>query len=141
MYKLSYKLPAKKGWTCIDKDIEDLIPNQGEGIITLFSLGSTSSLILIENDPNLLEDLFETLDKIAPFDHVYKHHITWHDDNGASHLRATLLGQSITLPYKEGKIVKGTWQNIVLINHDTRERERKVFITIIPHNPIAHSRL
>ncbi len=139
MYELSYKLPAKKGWTCIDKDVEKLIPANGEGIINLFSSGSTSSLILIENDPNLLEDLFEMLDKLAPFNKDYKHHITWHDDNGASHMRATMLGQSITLPYKEGKIVKGTWQNIILVNHDTRERERKVVVNIIPHNPIAHS--
>ncbi len=121
---------------CIDRDIEDLLnkiktTNKESGIIHIFAKGSTGSVILIEDDPNLLHDLFDILDKIAPFDRDYKHHMTWHDDNGASHIRATLLGQEISIPYEEGRLLKGTWQNIILINHDTRDREREIIVTIL----------
>ncbi len=131
MYEISFKLEAKKGYKILDRYIEDLLPKKGNGLVNIFSIGSTSSVIIIEYDKNLLEDLDDLLNTLLPFDEEYKHHKTWGDDNGASHLRATFLGQSITLPWKNGKIVKGTWQNIVLINHDTRDRERKVMVSII----------
>ncbi len=131
MYEISFKLDAKKGYKILDKEIEDLLPKKGKGLVNISSIGSTSSIILIEYDKNLLEDLDDLLNTLLPFNKDYKHHKTWGDDNGASHLRATLLGQSITLPWKNGKIVKGTWQNIVLMNHDTRDRERKVIVSIV----------
>ena len=131
MHMLFYELEERNGWICIDKDVENLLPKSGEGMVMLFSQGSTSSLILIENDTNLLEDLFDFLDTYIPFNKDYKHHLTWNDDNGASHLRASLLGQSLILPFKNGKLVKGQWQNIVLINHDTRRRERRVMVVVI----------
>jgi len=134
-HNLKYYLKARKGWVCIDEDVEEILRKsekaKGEGIVNIFVKGSTGSVILIENDPNLIEDLFDTLEKIASFDKDYKHHLTWHDDNGASHVRASLLGQSISIPYKNGKLIKGTWQNIIIINHDTRDREREVIITLL----------
>ncbi|NPA38479.1 MAG: YjbQ family protein [Candidatus Nanohaloarchaeota archaeon] len=127
---LVYELRAKYGWVAIDEDVERLLPSTGRGVVHLLSKGSTSSLILIEADPHLIEDLFDFLDKHIPFTNNYKHHLTWGDDNGASHLRATLLGQQLFVPFKDGKLLKGTWQNIVLINHDTHPRKREVFMTL-----------
>ncbi len=131
IYELRFHLKKKGGYKCIDREIEDLIPKEGEGIAVISVVGSTGSIILIENDDNLLRDLFEMLDKFAPYNKEYHHHLTWGDDNGASHLRATLLGQTITLPWRNGKLIKGTWQNILVINHDTRDRERSVIVQII----------
>jgi secondary thiamine-phosphate synthase enzyme len=102
-----------------------------EGIINIFVCGSTGSISTIEHEPGLLKDVPRALDKIAPFGPDYKHHDTWHDDNGASHVRATLMGPGITVPFKDKQLLLGTWQQICLIDHDTKERNRKIILTVI----------
>lgn len=99
-----------------------------EGIVFLFVLGSTASLTTIEDDENLYRDLKEMLEKIAPYQKDYYHHQTWGDDNGASHLRASLFNPSLAIPIKNKKLYLGTWQRVVLIDFDTREREREIII-------------
>jgi len=116
-------------------DITDLVEEELEkkqvkknGIVSLFVVGSTASLTTIEADDNLYQDLRELLEKIAPYKAPYKHHQTWGDDNGAAHLRASLIGPSLIVPVKDGKLKLGTWQRIVLIDFDTRPRQREILV-------------
>lgn len=121
-------------------DITDLIQEEIKkekfetGLISLFVLGSTASLSTIESDSNLYQDLKEFLEKIIPYQKNYHHHQTWGDDNGASHLRATLFGPSLTIPVKNSRLYLGTWQRVVLLDFDTRQREREIVISFIKEN-------
>ena len=101
------------------------------GICHLFVVGSTAALSTCEPDENLYEDIKEVLEEIAPYKRNWKHHQTWHDDNGAAHVRATMLGPSLCVPVIEGKLMLGTWQKIVLIDFDTGPRTRKVVVNIL----------
>ena len=85
----------------------------------------------IEYEPALVEDVKEQLEKFIPHTLASRHSATWGDDNGFSHIRATLMGPSTTLPVAEGRIVLGTWQQIVLIDHDNRPRKRRVRIQVV----------
>jgi len=85
----------------------------------------------MEFEPGLKKDFPEALERISPIDIYYKHHDTWNDDNGRSHVKASLIGPSLSLPINDGKMIHGTWQQIVFIEHDTRPRNRKIFVTII----------
>jgi len=102
-----------------------------EGICLVFVPGSTGGITTIEYEPGLKKDLPRILQKIAPKGEHYDHHETWHDDNGHSHIRASLIGPSITLPIKEGKIIHGTWQQIVFIELDTSPRKRNIIVQIV----------
>lgn len=101
------------------------------GILTVFNPGSTGSLTTIEYEPNLIKDVKNALERIAPSDEVYQHSKTWHDDNGCSHVRATLMGPSITVPFVDKKLTLGTWQQIVFCDFDTRSRKRKLVAQVI----------
>lgn len=102
--------------------------NAISGQLCVFVKGSTASISTVEYEPGLKKDIVEMLDKIFPYNKNYNHHKTWGCDNGASHLRATLMGQSKTFPVIEGKIPLGTWQQIILIDFDTRERDREIYL-------------
>ena len=101
------------------------------GIICVFNPGSTGSLTTIEYEPGLKKDFPKALEKIAPKNEYYNHHETWHDDNGHSHVRASLMGPSITLPLINGKIVHGTWQQFVFVELDTSNRNRRLIVQIV----------
>ena len=101
------------------------------GIVTIFVSGSTASVTTIEYEPGLLEDFPKMLSKIAPRGIEYSHEKMWHDGNGHSHVRASLLGPSLTVPFSEGQLLLGTWQQIVLLELDTRNRERNLVLQII----------
>jgi secondary thiamine-phosphate synthase enzyme len=100
------------------------------GIVHVFHVGSTASIGAIEFEPGLERDLPEILDKLIPPGRSYGHEQAWHDGNGHSHLQATLLGQSFTAPVSEGKIVLGTWQQIVHLECDVKARRRTVVVTV-----------
>ncbi len=102
-----------------------------DGIVCVFVSGSTGTITTIEYEPGLMHDLPEALEKIAPKNIYYKHHETWHDDNGHSHVRASLMGPSVTLPIKNGKLVHGTWQQVVFVELDTRPRSRTIVVQIV----------
>ncbi len=85
----------------------------------------------MEWEKNLFQDFKEFLEKILPYNRNYYHHKTWGDDNGASHLRASLIGPSLTLPVNSGKLFLGTWQRVVLIDFDMREREREILVNFL----------
>jgi secondary thiamine-phosphate synthase enzyme len=102
-----------------------------DGIVTVFVSGSTAAITTIEYEPGLAQDFPEMLSRIAPKDIEYEHDNTWHDGNGHSHVRASLIGPSLTIPFKDGDLTLGTWQQVVLLETDTRKRERKIIIQII----------
>jgi secondary thiamine-phosphate synthase enzyme len=100
------------------------------GMVNVFNVGSTAAVGTIEFEPGLLRDLPTVLDKLIPPSREYGHEQTWHDGNGHSHLQATLLGPSLTLPIADGKPILGTWQQIFHLECDVRGRRRTVVITV-----------
>jgi secondary thiamine-phosphate synthase enzyme len=102
-----------------------------DGIVTVFVSGSTAAITTIEYEPELTQDFSRMLSRIAPIDIEYEHDNTWHDGNGHSHVRASLIGPSLTIPFKDGDLILGTWQQIVLLETYTRHRERKIILQII----------
>jgi secondary thiamine-phosphate synthase enzyme len=102
-----------------------------EGIVTVFVPGSTAGITTIEFEPGLLRDFPEAFEGIAPRQGTYAHDQKWHDGNGHSHVRASLLGPSLTVPVVKGQPVLGTWQQIVLVDFDNRPRERDVIVTVL----------
>jgi len=104
----------------------------GEGLMHLFVAGSTVALTTLEYEPGLVKhDLPNFLQRIVPDDTDYQHEATWNDDNGHSHVRSALLGTELTVPFANGKLLTGEWQQIVLIDLDTRPRRRTVICTVM----------
>jgi len=101
------------------------------GIATVFIAGSTAAVTTIEFEPGAIADLNRLLEQIAPRDADYRHHLRWGDDNGSSHVRAALLGPSLTVPFADGKLLLGTWQQIMVLELDTRPRKREIVIQIV----------
>ncbi len=101
-----------------------------EGHCLVFVGGSTAAITTMEYEPGLLEDMKQALERIAPEGMEYRHNERWHDGNGHSHIRASLIGPSLALPVIGGKIPLGTWQQIVLLEMDNKPRERKIMISI-----------
>jgi secondary thiamine-phosphate synthase enzyme len=102
-----------------------------DGIVTVFVSGSTGAITTIEYEPGLRVDFPKMLNRIIPQNIEYEHDKTWHDENGHSHVRASLIGPSLTIPFKDGNLILGTWQQIVFFELDTRSRERRITIQII----------
>jgi secondary thiamine-phosphate synthase enzyme len=118
-----------------NNDIVDLTPMvaakirdvRGDGLVHLFVVGSTAAITTIEHEPGLVKhDLPAAFQRWAPDDARYQHEQTWHDDNGHSHVRAALIGPDITIPFSNGRLLTGEWQQVVLIDFDTRPRRRSV---------------
>jgi len=101
------------------------------GTLTIFVSGSTAAVTTIEYEPGLVHDFPEMLSRIVPKEIEYEHDNTWHDGNGHSHVRSSLIGPSITIPIISGKLTLGTWQQVVLLEMDTRSRNRTVILQII----------
>jgi secondary thiamine-phosphate synthase enzyme len=93
--------------------------------------GSTGSVTTTEFEPGAFTDLPAALQRIAPREAEYAHHLTWGDDNGRSHVRASILGPSLTVPFTDGRLLLGTWQQIVFIELDTRPRRRRVVVQML----------
>ena len=102
-----------------------------EGIAVLFVIGSTAGLTTMEFEPGLVSDLQRALEGIAPTHASYAHEARWGDDNGHAHVRASLLGPSLTIPIVQGQATLGTWQQVVLIDFDTRPRQRRVVLQMM----------
>jgi secondary thiamine-phosphate synthase enzyme len=101
------------------------------GIVTIFVSGSTAAVTTIEYEPGLKKDFPAMLDRVAPKNIEYEHDNTWHDGNGHSHVRASLIGPSLTVPFNDKRLMLGTWQQIVLVETDTRPRERSIILQMI----------
>ncbi len=103
------------------------------GIVTIFCPGSTGGLTTIEFEDGVIRDLQQVLDEITPPDRDYRHHLRWHDDNGHSHIRAALIGPSLTVPFVDGALTLGTWQQIVFCDSDKdvgRAGDGRITVTI-----------
>jgi len=112
--------------------VNAIVKNSGiqTGMVHVFNIGSTASIGTIEFEPGLERDLPELLNKLIPPSRDYGHEQTWHDGNGHSHLQATWLGPSITVPLKNGRLELGTWQQIFHLECDVKPRRRQVIVTI-----------
>jgi secondary thiamine-phosphate synthase enzyme len=103
-----------------------------DGLVTVFVVGSTGAVTTTEFEPGLVNrDLKAAFEGIAPEDGTYLHEQTWHDDNGHAHVRASLLGPSLTVPLVAGNLTLGTWQQIVLLDFDTRPRKREIIVQVL----------
>ena len=128
---------ATKGHT----DILDLTPRirqalaetgLREGQVTVFGVGSTTGISTVEYEPGLVDhDVKNMLSQIAPYGKNYQHNKTWGDDNGAAHLRSTLVGTSYVAPFSNGQLLLGTWQQVIFIDFDTRPRQRSVVLQFL----------
>jgi len=101
------------------------------GIVTVFCTGSTGGLTTIEYESGVMDDLRQVLDEVVPPDRDYQHHLRWGDDNGSAHIRAALVGSSLTVPFVDGSLTLGTWQQIVFLDFDTRPRSRKLVVQVV----------
>jgi secondary thiamine-phosphate synthase enzyme len=117
--------------------VEQVLERSGvvDGLINIFVPGSTAAVTTVEYEPGLIRDLPEFFEKIIPSGVRYHHDKTWGDGNGFSHLRASLVGPSLTLPVSGGTLVRGTWQQIVFLDFDNRARNRSVHITVTGNSP------
>ena len=117
----------------ITKHVASAVAASGiaSGLAVAFVVGSTAAITTIEFEPGAISDFNGLLDRLAPRDADYRHHLRWGDDNGSSHVRAALLGPSLTVPVVDRALVLGTWQQIMLLECDTQAREREVVIQVM----------
>jgi len=102
-----------------------------EGLATIFVSGSTAGITTVEFEPGLIKDIKRVFEKLVPEGDRYAHNDTWHDGNGHSHVRSSILKTSLSVPFQDAKLLLGTWQQIVLIDFDNRKRSRKVIAQFI----------
>ena len=121
-------------------DVRDITPlvarvvsesDLSSGLATTSVIGSTAVVTTIEFEPGAVADLNQLLDRLAPRDGHYAHHARWGDDNGSSHVRAALMGPSLTVPFERRELILGTWQQIVLLECDTRPRRRPFVVQLM----------
>jgi len=102
-----------------------------EGQLLVFTVGSTAAVSTIEYEPNLVKDIEEAMERIAPSNRIYHHAKTWHDDNGFSHVRSTMMKSNLTIPFKDGRFILGTWQQVVVLDFDDNPRQRRVVLQFL----------
>ena len=126
--------------TCKETDIVDITQavvdvvkksDLSDGIVTIFVPGSTGAVTTIEYEPGLRKDFPAALERLVPKHLTYEHEKTWHDGNGHSHVRASLLGPSLTVPFRKHQLLVGTWQQIVFIELDIRSRSRNIVVQVM----------
>ena len=127
---------STKGFTDVIDITDNITKIAGEsgiqnGLVTIFCSGSTGGITTIEFESGVINDLKKAIEKIVPSNIPYEHDKRWGDGNGFSHVRAALMKPSLTIPVVKGKLALGTWQQIVFIDFDNRERNRKVVVQII----------
>ncbi len=130
---ITVKLDTGPDIVDVTGDLERIVHKSGltDGNLAATIVGSTGSITTLEYEPGVVDDLKEAINRIAPPGIYYAHEEAWHDGNGHSHVQAALLGPSISLPVRKGQLKLGTWQQVVVINHDNKPRQRTVEVTII----------
>jgi secondary thiamine-phosphate synthase enzyme len=114
-------------------DLSDFVSKSGvaEGLLVIFVPGSTAGITTIESESGAIADFKRAVERLAPRDEHYEHNLRWGDGNGYSHIRAALLGPSLTVPIGQGQLELGTWQQIVLCDFDNRPRRRRVLLRLL----------
>lgn len=132
-HRWTVRLPAEFGHADITSQLQKLVSESGAqtGVLTVQMLGSTGAITTIEYESGALKDLRCALDVIAPVDADYAHNARWGDGNGFSHVRSALLKTSLSLPVVDGELMVGTWQQVVAINLDNRERQRELVAVLV----------
>ncbi len=127
---LSFQTKGNDDMVDITSKVQDALSSSGltNGIVTVFVPGSTASVTTIEYEPGLLKDFPRAMDKLAPRGAHYDHDARWGDGNGHSHVRASTIGPSLAVPFQNGRLMLGTWQQIVFIDFDNRPRARNVIV-------------
>ena len=117
----------------ITDQVADVVRGTGlaNGIANVFTPSATSGLTTVENESGVLADLERLLDEIAPAQRDYRHNLRWGDGNGHSHVRAALIGPSITVPFVDGRLTLGTWQQLIFLDFDNRSRSRRLVVQLI----------
>ena len=117
----------------ITSQLESLVHDSGiqEGMACVFIGGSTGAITTMEFEPGVVEDIRAAIQRLAPRGAEYQHHLKWNDGNGHSHVRAAILGPSVTMPIREGQLPLGTWQQVVFIELDVRPRKRSILVQVI----------
>ena len=121
----------------LTQDVAGFVSEAGirEGIATVFVVGSTAGITTLEFESGVVADLDRAYERIAARRAEYQHHLRWGDDNGSSHVRAAMLGPSLTIPIVEGRLTLGTWQQVVLVEFDTGARRRSVVVQLVGTAP------
>jgi len=116
----------------VDPELARIVTESGirNGLVHLFNIGSTAAIVMLEFEDGLCEDLPEILDHLIPPGRHYGHEKAWHDGNAHSHLQATVLGPSLTIPVREGELELGTWQQVVHLECDNKSRQRRIVVTV-----------
>jgi secondary thiamine-phosphate synthase enzyme len=117
----------------ITGEVQRVVDESGvdDGVTVVFVPGSTAVVTTIEYEPGLAKDFPDMLARVAPEDIEYEHEKAWHDGNGRSHVKASLVGPSLAVPFEDGSLTLGTWQQIVLVELDTRPRQREVVVQVM----------
>jgi secondary thiamine-phosphate synthase enzyme len=132
-HRWTVRLPAVFGHADITPQLQALVAEAGmrTGVLTVQLVGSTGAVTTIEYEPGALSDLRNVLEKLAPVDGDYAHNARWDDGNGFSHVRSALLKTSLSLPIVDGELALGTWQQVVALNLDNRERVRELVAVLV----------
>jgi secondary thiamine-phosphate synthase enzyme len=134
-YHKQIQLATKGNCDMIDitSQVDKILTESGlsNGICTVFCVGSTGAVITIEYEGGLLKDFPEAMERISPEGAVYEHHLRWHDGNGHSHIRASIIGPSLTVPFVDGQLTLGTWQQVTFVDFDVRNRNRTLEIMLV----------
>jgi secondary thiamine-phosphate synthase enzyme len=133
VHRWNLRLGAEFGHADVTAELVKVVGTSGvrNGVLTVQMLGSTGAITTIEYESGALSDLRNALEKLAPIDGDYEHNARWGDGNGFSHVRSALLKTSLSIPVVDGELVLGTWQQIVAINLDNRERMRELVVVIL----------
>ncbi len=118
----------------ITPQVQSAVERSGlkDGIVNVHVAGSTGAISTTEYEPGIVKhDIKDLLEKLIPYDKNYAHHKTWHDHNGAGHLRSFLLKTSQTFPFKNKELILGSWQNVIFVENDEKPRHRKIYCSII----------
>ncbi|GAB4288907.1 MAG: secondary thiamine-phosphate synthase enzyme YjbQ [Myxococcota bacterium] len=128
-----FKTKAKQDIFDLSRQVEETLRESGvkEGLLIAFVPGSTAGITTIEFESGVLSDIREVMERLAPADKDYAHNARWGDGNGFSHVRAALVGPSLSIPVSGGRLVLGTWQQPILMDFDNKPRNREVVITVI----------
>lgn len=130
---IEFSTPGNSEILDITRDVQQKLSETRlrEGLVTVFVPGSTGGVITLEYEPGLVRDLREAFERIAPRDTPYHHDRTWNDGNGHSHVRASLVGPSLSVPFRDGQLILGTWQQIAFVDFDNRPRRRVLIVQVM----------
>jgi secondary thiamine-phosphate synthase enzyme len=130
---LTIETAGHRQMTDLTGEVGQIVNRSGvtSGLVNVFNVGSTGAIGTIEFEPGLCKDLPDILDELMPPGRDYGHEQAWHDGNGHSHLQATMLGPSLTVPVAEGRLVLGTWQQIFHLECDVRPHRRQIVVTVL----------